>query len=186
MPIDFPAMKADSVGFPCGQCPRLEDEDVDMVQSGAIVRHLARKHDMYGDNLKEQAMVDMIIESVETLRSKYGALIFEDKLSEEGKKAYFADRVDVAGTEKRNGGAHWAYLDRLMKKHQGVGPYVLGAKLSVADIVLYEAVAINIGIFEDEFRSAWPALAAHHDAVAALPSVAEYLASDRRHPQTFS
>jgi glutathione S-transferase len=176
-------MKADKNGFPCGQVPRFQDDDVDMVQSNAIIRHLARKHDLYGADLKEQALVDQILETVESIKQKYLALIYEDQLSNEAKDAYFKARIDVAGAEGRNGGAHFAYLDCMLKKMQNGGAFVLGSNSSVADIMLFDIVDMHLRIYGDEFKGAWPALAAHHDAVAALPSVAAYLASDRRHPQ---
>jgi glutathione S-transferase P len=183
LPVDFAAMKSDKIGFPCGQVPRFQDDTVDMVQSNAIIRHLARKYNMYGADLKEQAMVDQILETVESIKVKYLALIYEDQLSDEAKAAYYKARIDVAGAEGRNGGAHFAYLDCMLKKYQNGGQFILGEKFSAADIVLFDTVDMHLRIYGDEFKRAFPALAAHHDAVAAVPSVAAYLASDRRHPQ---
>jgi glutathione S-transferase P len=184
VPIDYKAMKADREGFPCGQVPRFQDDTVDMVQSNAIVRHLGRKHDMYGADLKEQAMVDQILETVDVLKAKCSVLIYEEKLAEEAKTAFYKLRIDEAGTKERNGGAHFAYLDCMLKKYQNGGPFVLGSTLNVADIVLFDGIDVILLVFGDEFKAAYPALVAHHDAVAAVPSVAAYLASDRRHPQT--
>ena len=183
MPIDFPAMKSDRDAFPCGQAPRFQDDTVDMVQSNAIVRHLGRKHDMYGSDLKEQALVDQILDTVESIKIKYLALIYEGQLSDEAKADYYKLRIDEAGTKERNGGAHFAYLDCMLKKMSGDGPFVLGSKLTIADILVFDIVDMHLRIYGDEFKSAWPALAAHHDAVAALPNVAAYLASEKRHGQ---
>lgn len=176
-------MKGDKVGFPCGQAPRFQDDTVDMIQSNAIVRHLGRKHDMYGSDLKEQALVDQILDTVESIKVKYLTLIYEDQLSDEAKAAYFKLRIDEAGAVEKNGGAHFAYLNCMLKKHQNGGAFVLGSKLSVADIMLFDIVDMHVRIYGDDFKSVWPALAAHHDAVAGFSTIASYLASDRRHSQ---
>jgi glutathione S-transferase len=176
-------MKADKVGFPCGQAPRFQDDTVDMVQSNAIVRHLGRKHDMYGTDLKEQALVDQVMDAVESIKLKYLNLIYQDQLSDEAKAAYFKLHIDASGAVERNGGAHFAYLDCMLKSHKDGGAFVLGSQLSVADITLFDIVDAHVRIYGDEFKTAWPALAAHHDAVAGLPTVAAYLSSDRRHPK---
>ncbi len=176
-------MKSDKVGYPCGQVPRFQDDTVDMVQSNAIVRHLARKHDLYGSDLKENAVVDMVIETIESLKAKYLALIYEDQLSDDAKSAYFKARIDVSGAEGRNSGAHFAYLDCMLKKCQNGGEFALGEKFSVADIMIFDIVDMHLRIYGDDFKSAWPALVACHESVAALPGVAAYLKSDRRHAQ---
>lgn len=67
---DYATMKADAEHYPCAQCPRFKDEDVDIVQSTSIMRHIGRKHGMYGTGLVEAAAVDMIIDAVESLKTK--------------------------------------------------------------------------------------------------------------------
>jgi len=63
-------MKADLEHYPCAQCPRFKDEDVDMVQSNSIMRHIGRKHGMYGTGLAEAAQIDMILDAVESIKGK--------------------------------------------------------------------------------------------------------------------
>lgn len=47
-----------------------------MVQSNAILRHIARKHGLNGSNEKEHCLIDVAIEGVESIRSKYVGLIY--------------------------------------------------------------------------------------------------------------
>ena len=56
---EWPALKAT---LPFGQLPNYEDSDVCIPQSMAIIRHLGRKHNLYGSNLAENARVDAVIE----------------------------------------------------------------------------------------------------------------------------
>ena len=181
--IDFAAMKTDANAYPCGQCPRYVDDSVDMVQSNAIVRHLGRKHNISGADLKEQAEVEMIIEAVESIKSKYLTLIYVDQLSDEAKEAYWKTHIDASTVNERNSGAHFTYVDRLVQRLSGAGPFALGSSLSIADIVVFDVTDMHMRIWGDEFKVAYPGLAKLHESVAAVPGVAAYLASDRRFPK---
>ena len=180
LPIDYGAMKKDREGFPCGQAPRFVDDEVDMVQSNAILRHLGRKYDLYGSNLKENAQVDMIIETVESIKGKYLTLVYTDNLEDTAKDAYWKTHLDLDSIEGRNSGAHFAYLDALVKKLSGDGPFALGSTWSIADIVVFDIVDRHINIWGDDFKTEYPDLTAVHAAVAEIPGVKTYLASDRR------
>ena len=54
-----------------GQLPCFCDGNLELVQSGAIVRYLARKHDLYGLNASEAALIDMVYDGQEDLRYKF-------------------------------------------------------------------------------------------------------------------
>lgn len=65
-------------------CCRYVDDEVDMVQSNAILRHIGRKYGMMGSNEKEHCLIDMALEGVESLRAKYLGLIYQALMSEVG------------------------------------------------------------------------------------------------------
>jgi hypothetical protein len=46
-------------------------------------------------------------------------LIYTEKLTAEARAGYIATNVDPANASGRNGGAHFAYLDAMLKKNQG-------------------------------------------------------------------
>lgn len=46
-------------------------------------------------------------------------------------KKYFSDFIDPATKAERNGGAHFFYIDRLVKK-TGKDGYAVGSKLTIA------------------------------------------------------
>lgn len=180
--VGFDEPKSKLEAFPCGQCPRYVDEDVDMVQSNAIIRHLGRKHGLTGSTLKEQAHVDMILDTVEALKPKYIPLIYFGQLNDETKAEYISTRLDPTTAAGSNGGAHFAFVDAMVKKMAGDGPFVLGSKLTVADIAVFDVMESQIhgmGLGE-EFKAKYPALMAHHAAVAALPNIAAFLSSQNR------
>jgi hypothetical protein len=56
--------------------PRFVDDEVDMTQSNAILRHIGRKHGLMGSTEKEHSMIDVAMEGVESIRAKYVNLIY--------------------------------------------------------------------------------------------------------------
>lgn len=178
--FNYADQKSDLDHYYFGQSPRVEIDGLNLVQSNAIVRHLARKHQLYGKGEAEVAMVDMLVDGVDDLRAKYAQLIYGDKLSDEAKKAYWATHGDKAGVGQLNRGAHFEYFARLLRK--AGGDYFVGGAVTAADIAIYDIVHLHLRpqLFPDEMKATYPALVAHHDRIEALPGIKEYLAGPDR------
>ncbi|XP_006823789.1 glutathione S-transferase P 1-like, partial [Saccoglossus kowalevskii] len=101
--------------MPLGQVPLLCDGDYKLSQSCAILRYLARKHDLYGSDVKEQGLMDMICDGSEDLRSKYQTMIYTNY--ENGKQPYIAKLP--AELEK---------FEKLLSKNNGGQTYMVGDK----------------------------------------------------------
>ncbi|KAL4422233.1 hypothetical protein ABPG77_009708 [Micractinium sp. CCAP 211/92] len=178
--VDYPLMKSDLQQFPFTQCPRFVDEDGNIAQSNTIMRHLGRKHGLYGDSLAEAARIDMLADGVEDIKRKYLSLIYQDQLLDEAKKAYWSAHIDPASaTGGRNSGAHFAYLAKLMEQYGAEG-WAVGGKMSIADVLVYELTDLHIRAFGSEFGSTYPLLEAHHAKLAAVPGIKAYLGSSRQ------
>ena len=52
------------------QLPCLRDGALELPQTGAMIRHLGRKLNLYGSGLEEQAMIDMLHEGYIDMREK--------------------------------------------------------------------------------------------------------------------
>jgi glutathione S-transferase len=192
---DRSGMKTNKDGiYPYRQSPSYQDDDAlpplsptiaALPQSNAILRHLARQHDLYGakGSLREAADVDVVLEGVESQRMSYIQLIYVKQLSEEAKKEYSALHLDKAAADNaRNNGAHFAYLADYIAA-SGKDGWAVGAQATVADFALAELVGLHLRIFGDELRQGFPSLVAHHDKIMALPGVKEYVASPKCLPQ---
>nr|XP_033775707.1 glutathione S-transferase P 1-like [Geotrypetes seraphini] len=59
-----------------GQIPQFKDGDFVLYQSNTILRYLGRKYDLYGSNIKEAAVIDMVNDGVEDLRKKYASVVY--------------------------------------------------------------------------------------------------------------
>ena len=60
------------------QLPCLRDGDLELPQTGAMIRHLGRKLNLYGSGLEEQAMIDMLHEGYIDLREKLIEIVFTE------------------------------------------------------------------------------------------------------------
>ncbi|CAG2194335.1 GST [Mytilus edulis] len=61
------------------QVPLLEIDGLELVQTGAIARYLARKYNMYGSNDQEAVKVDMYYEGSRDFYSVFIAMVFTDE-----------------------------------------------------------------------------------------------------------
>jgi len=179
---DYANMKKDLERFPCAQCPRYIDGDVDMVQSNAIMRYIGRKYGLYGSTLKQKAAVDMVIDTVEAIKLKYLNLIYVDRVSDEGKDSCWKSHLDPSTVSERNSGAHMAYIRGLMKKY-GSGGFVAGGSFTIADVLVFDIFEAFERVYGEKLRLTYPELRAHYEKIAGWPRIEEYLATGHNLPQ---
>ncbi|PSC70408.1 flagellar associated [Micractinium conductrix] len=155
-PVDREAMKADSEHYPFHQVPRFIDDEVDMVQSMGIVRHLARKHGLYGKTAAESARVEEVIEGVNDLLLKcFTECVLKLKDDEGVTERYWEARVDPASAGAPTAfGAHVAFLARLLERSGGA--FFVDSGLTVADINMTVAVQVHLELFDRERLEAQP------------------------------
>lgn len=179
--VDMAEMKSDLEKFPFGQCPRYVDGDVDLVQSNTILRFIGRKYGLAGATDKEYAIADMVMEGVESLRSAYLTLIYQDALAPEAIAKYLAAHLNKEGMAQRNKGAHVGYLSNFVTK-SSTG-YVAGTpEPSMGDVALWDMLDLYLRIpeFKANIVEQYPELMAFHSKFAALPNIKAYLESPKR------
>jgi len=148
-----------------GQSPCLKDNELNLVQSNAILRHLARKHGLYGSKEDEAAYIDMIMDGIEDLRSKYAAMIYRNY--ENGKEPFIADLPNQLEP-----------FEKLMIKFgDSKKGFSVGQKKSVADYCLFDLLDIQL-VLAPKCLDAFPGLQAFHSAVQARTGIAAYRQSD--------
>ncbi|KAL4423230.1 hypothetical protein ABPG77_000022 [Micractinium sp. CCAP 211/92] len=186
---DMPAVKQDPAAYPFGQIPRYRDGEVDLVQTHAILRYLARRHGLYGtpagaseaEAARAAALVDQLVEGIADLKSRIVPLVYRHNMqTEEAKQEHWdihAAPGAVNGLEVR--GAHLLHLQRFVDRH-GQGGFAVGPSLTIADLALFDLTDLYLTKYGDKLRLVYPVLAAHYDKVAALPRIAAYLASPQR------
>mmetsp|Transcript_26899 Transcript_26899/g.45397 ORF Transcript_26899/g.45397 Transcript_26899/m.45397 type:complete len:245 (+) Transcript_26899:51-785(+) len=143
------------------QLPLLQIDGVNIVQKMAAVRHLARKHNMYGANASENTQCDIVAECI---------LDFTASLR----------HADMAGSLVAALGKCGPRFERMLSSNATASGFFVGASVTFVDIMLFYLLdsGVEIGVSLD----AHPGLSAHHARVRALPSLAAYLQSDRHFP----
>ncbi len=159
---EFAALKREGkLAF--GQVPLLELDGLRLVQSQAILRHVARTRGLAGADAREQATADQVAEACGDFRAALLSLPFS------GNKQACAAAVQ----------RYAPVFNSLLADSQWVAA---GDALTYADALLAEAVTGYSELFGDAWLSELPRLKAHRERVCALPGVAAYLSSPLRFP----
>ncbi|XP_067833002.1 glutathione S-transferase P-like [Heptranchias perlo] len=112
-----------------GQLPKFQDGDFELFQSNAILRYLGRKHDLYGKDLKEATLIDMVNDGVEDQRLKYAILIYKEY--DTGKAAFI-----------ENLPAEVKPFENLLSKNRGGKEYLVGDKVENT-ILMWELDSVS-------------------------------------------
>lgn len=157
------------------QLPLMEIDGLRLVGSESIVRYLGRKADLYGKSNEEKARIDILMMgAIDLLHSaQISSYLFTPNPEE-----MIDTKILPAATEK--------YLPAFEKTltENGTG-YLVGSSLSVADILLFDALTHITDSPYPKLASVmknYPKCTAFVDMVAGLPGIAEYLASPKRSP----
>ena len=139
---DWNAAKEEGVqsgSLPFGQVPSMTYVDgstghhFEMVQSLAILRFLARRHDFYGISEEEHVLIDVAVGGVGDMRQKYGELAYDPDVhtNPELLRAYKGDYLPK-----------WlGYLERLLQR--AGGSYFGGSSFSFADTMVFDIIDHN-------------------------------------------
>merc|ERR1712232_145282 len=150
--------------LPFGQIPYYQDEDVSIPQSIAILRHLGRKHNLYGSNNVEAAQIDVVIDAA----GDFGLGIFKsaDEKFHSGDKSA-AKQVFVQWLDNFEG---------LLKDND----FFVGNSVPIADFAVFNLLD-NFAkpMFKDVLEE-HKKIEAFRQRIAALPKIADYLSSNRR------
>uniref|UniRef100_A0A1I7Y072 glutathione transferase n=1 Tax=Steinernema glaseri TaxID=37863 RepID=A0A1I7Y072_9BILA len=150
--------------FPFGQVPALKDGDKTIVQTGAIMRHLARKHNLYGDSEEDCTHADIFFEGVRDMRNKYARFIYVD-WDVEGKREEFIKEIVPTAL---------AQIESLLKTRQNGEHFVLGEKISFVDYNFFEELDILL-VLEKTILDKFPVLKAYHKRMTERSNLQEHL-----------
>ncbi len=155
--------------LPFDQMPLLEIDGLNLSQSSAMIRYLARRGGFYGETETDAVWCDMIAGAV--------ADFVETAL-----QAAFQPTKDVALAALRSRFEKFGPRFEARLAENGSG-FSVGGSLTFADVVLVEALTSYLewlpGILADT-----PHLAALQESVLRAPGIVQYLQSAQRYPVT--
>jgi glutathione S-transferase len=156
--------------MPFGQMPRLEDGDVTLVQSQAILRYLARPRGLCGESEAERIRCDISAEAGRDLQQRLW------------------DHFWAPGSDAPEATAKYETEDlpgqlALVERWLGDAPWFGGARPLFADYYVLTVLDEAAAFFPTAVERA-PSLAAYRRRMYARPGLAAYAASGRQ-PQTY-
>jgi glutathione S-transferase len=140
---------------------------LDMVQSHTILRFLDRFYGTYGPDEKKW-LVDMVADGAEDMRSKYTKLVYN-----ENAKELLDDYLE-------NTLPTWLeHFERLKELHAKDEVFFSSNDPTHADLFLYNVLDINVRL-SAACLDDYPRLKLFKEVVEAIPSIADYITSERR------
>ncbi|ELT96264.1 hypothetical protein CAPTEDRAFT_21681 [Capitella teleta] len=149
-----------TLGFDFPNLPYLIDGDIKITQSNAILRYIARKHNLCGTTEKSRALCDMAADQVMDLRN--------------GAVRQFYGR----------GGEKEAYIDNLLPTLKsfdaflGDKSWLCGDEITFPDFHFYEMLDQH-KMYSPDLLKDLPRLQAYTQRFEALPKIKSYMASGR-------
>jgi len=123
---DYKAKNIEHLTF--GQVPRYQDSQVDLVQSSAIMRYLAKKHGFNGSDEKEALLLDVVFEGINDLSNEAVTLLF--RIPEEHRPAKTEEFL------KQSLPKHLNNFKRILNNKN----YLVGNKLSYVDLYFFTSL----------------------------------------------
>lgn len=163
----WPAIKPT---MPFGQGPCFYHGGIPLAQSGAILRHLGRKHDLYGSDLNQSAFIDMFYEGIVDARKKYYDFIYRDAETRDA----FLTNIKIELTKLADLGTKHPTFHPLK-----IGSFVNGDKISFVDYVFFEFLDTLLTL-EPSVLDSLETLKAFHKAMSSRPKIAAYVSSEKR------
>jgi len=155
-------------GTPFGALPRYRSGDLEIFQTHAIIRHLARVHDLYGSTEAQRVRCDMIEEALSDLNELVGKAPWRDDFAKQ--------RADYVANEL---GPALDRLERFLEDNQDPGGFWVGSSLTFVDLVAFAILDTTDSMFPEAMQQC-PLLREFRDRMARRPRIEAYLESGRR------
>jgi glutathione S-transferase len=153
---------------PFGQLPLLRIGDIELAQTMAIVRHLARTHGLSGDTEAERTRCDIAVEAIRDADHHLGALVWTPGF-EENRRLIVENELPV----------QLAPLERFLASNPARAPFWAGASLTFADVIAFDYLENTESLFPGAL-SGRQRLSEFRDQMTKRPTIKAYLESGRR------
>ncbi|CAH1782508.1 unnamed protein product [Owenia fusiformis] len=153
-----------TLGLDFPNLPYYIDGDIKITQSNAILRTIARKHNLCGTTDLERAHCDMMADQAMDFRNGFVRLCYNPKYNEEMRAQYLKELPEK-------------FLNSF-SKYLGEKPYFCGENLTFVDFHMYELLDQH-KVFEPTILNNYANLQAFTARFEALPEIKKYMASDK-------
>jgi len=147
------------------QVPLLEWDGKKLVQTAAILRHIARKCGLYGKNEDEMLQIDILTEGTRDFLGYFLGFSFAD------------DEQLLQGIRKMGLPRYMPVYEKVVSESKS--GYLVGDALSMADVCLLE-VLLQVQERTPEGFDGYPKLKEYKERISSLPKMAAYLKGPQR------
>ncbi|XP_053315602.1 glutathione S-transferase 3-like [Spea bombifrons] len=141
------------------QVPMVEIDGMKLVQTKAIQQYIAGKHNLYGKDLKERAIIDMYVGGTTDLMD---IILLHPLLLPEEKKRH----IEVIGQKAKN--RYFPVYEKVLQDHGEM--FLVGNQFSWADIQLLEAILMVEEKCPD-ILSHFPLLQSFKKRISEIPTI---------------
>jgi len=149
-----------TLGLDFPNLPYYIDGKIKITQSNAILRYIARKHDLLGKTEEEKANVDIMLENAMDFRNGFVRMCYNPKYEELIKEYEKPGKEIIAGYEKWLSNKKW----------------FAGDNVTVADFPMYELLDQH-RLMIPGILDAYPKICDFMTRFEALPKIKAYMAS---------
>ncbi len=153
---------------PFGWLPAYREGDLEIWQSHAIYRHLARIHDLYGTSEEERIRCDVVEEAFADLNTLIGRAPWRPDFQRTRQDFIESELSPVLDR-----------LERFLRTNPRGESFWVGSSLTFVDLIALAHLDCTGSMFP-EAMPGHPTLQEFCDGIAQLPRIAGYLRSDRR------
>ena len=157
-----------TLGLPFPNLPYYIDGDVKLTQSSAILRHLGRKYNLYGESHDQSSQIDMLIDTSTDIRMALAL------------KAYDPDFENLKGKHMEDIKPKFKQVSQFLDSKS----FMMGDNLTIADFVMYDAIKWHMALDKD-FIGAFGNLGGYIDRLESESKIKAFLASDMAYKAFF-
>eukprot|EP00747_Dinoflagellata_sp_TGD_P080446 gnl/TRDRNA2_/TRDRNA2_160896_c0_seq4.p1 gnl/TRDRNA2_/TRDRNA2_160896_c0~~gnl/TRDRNA2_/TRDRNA2_160896_c0_seq4.p1 ORF type:complete len:253 (+),score=52.24 gnl/TRDRNA2_/TRDRNA2_160896_c0_seq4:50-760(+) len=152
-----------------GKVPYLEVDGVKFGQSKAIERYLARKFGMMGSTPEEELQIDGLCETVIDIKKEYQKFRGNPDQAEQADayKRWFSEELP-----------NWIHKAEKSLPANQPGPFLVGKKISLADVVFFHLLEDPEGFFDHKQENAKASL-----GVAVCPKIKAAMEATAANPE---
>ncbi len=155
---------------PFDQLPLMEIDGRRIAQSRAMIRYLARKHDLYGENTWQSTQCDILDEAIRDLGEALGRLFWHPRFEQKREaftNAYLPDTLQ--------------HIENYLEASQEHEDFCVGTRLSFVDFTLYNLLDY-VRAFSPDTLPRYGRLSHLKSVMERRPRMKAYLHSARRPP----
>lgn len=151
-----------TLGLQFPNLPYYIDGELKITESSAILRYLARKHNLAGNTEEDRIKIDVALGLMTDFARENVMLSFKDNFEE-------AQQTYIKGI-----GVPLQKLSDLL----GAGDFIIGSQVSLPDFGMFELLE-RFELVSPGCLSSYPSLKAYHKRFSELPAIAKYINSPR-------